>query len=85
MSTVELVVRKVRKMSSRQAKEVLGWLAEHEPKKSALKNPARRARRKSKYPNMKELLAWYDSIRLTTDWEPPRMPNDLVEPSRFKW
>jgi hypothetical protein len=23
-------------------------------------------------------MAWYDSIRGTTDWEPPRMPADLV-------
>jgi hypothetical protein len=32
---------------------------------------------------MKKLKAWQDSVRLTTDWEPPRMPDDLVKPFRL--
>ena len=83
MSTVELAVRKVRKLSDRQARELLGWLAKRGRNASA---PKRRssARRKGRAPrSMKELMACYDSIRGTTDWEPPRMPNDLVKPFRL--
>ena len=30
-----------------------------------------------------KLKAWQDSVRGTTDWEPPRMPDDLVKPVRL--
>ena len=84
MSTVELAVRKVKKLSGRQARELLGWLDERQPNGTARKQPSRTARRKPKVRrSMKKLLAWYDSIRLTTDWEPPRMPDDLVKPFRL--
>jgi hypothetical protein len=82
MSTIELAVKKVKKLSDSQVRELLSWLDKRQPKASALKSSSKRpARRKAKtYPSMRELLAWYDSVRLTTDWEPPRMPPDLVKP-----
>ena len=84
MNTVELAVRKVRKLSSRQARELLGWLEERQPNGTSRKQPARAPSGKRKiHPSMKKLLAWYDSIRFTTDWEPPRMPDDLVKPTRL--
>ncbi|HEX3717467.1 MAG TPA: hypothetical protein VH595_05815 [Verrucomicrobiae bacterium] len=33
---------------------------------------------------MKKLKAWEDSVRLTTDWEPPRMPDELVNVDVFR-
>ena len=84
MSAVELAVRKVKKLSARQAKELLGWLGERQPEKTAPKQPSRAARRKAAARRrMKKLLAWHDSVRLTTDWQPPRMPDDLVKPFQF--
>lgn len=84
MSTVELAVRKVRKLSDRQARELLGWLNKRQRNGTSRKRPARSSRGKRKiHPSMKKLLAWYDSIRGTTDWEPPRMPDDLVKPTRL--
>jgi hypothetical protein len=32
---------------------------------------------------MQKLKAWQDSIRFTTDWQPPRMPDDLVKSVRL--
>jgi hypothetical protein len=81
MSTVEIAVRKVKKMSPRQAKELLGWLA---AKRLPLSRPARNAKRKISRPgSMKELKAWHASVRGTTDWEPPRLPDDSVKTFRF--
>ena len=81
MSTVELAVRKVKKMSARQARELLGWLAKHQPNGAALKQPSHSPRRKRKTRgSARKLLAWYDSIRGTTDWQPPRMPDDVAKP-----
>jgi hypothetical protein len=74
MSTVELAVRKVRKLSARQARELLGWLGTRQTLQRARKSPA--ARRAVATRRMKKLMAWHDSVRLTTDWEPPRMPDD---------
>lgn len=81
MSTVEIALRKVRKLSARQAKELLGWLAERHhrtrsPSPTARRTPSTRL-------STKQLNAWHDSVRGTTDWEPPRMPADLVKPFRF--
>jgi len=82
MSTVELAVRKVKKLSPRQARELLGWLAARQPNGTA--STARKARRKSSARrSMQKLKAWQDSVRGTTDWTPPRMPDDLVKPIRL--
>ena len=79
MSTVEIAVRKVKGLSERQAKALLDWLSKQEKLSRAGKSSTRPARRKRKRrQSMRELKAWYDSIRRTTDWEPPRMPPDLV-------
>ena len=81
MSTVELAVKKVRKLSAPQAQELLGWLDARQANGAAVKR-----RRKPWWrtgtarQRMKKLKAWQDSVRLTTDWEPPRMPDDLVKP-----
>jgi len=84
MSTVELAVRKVKKLSSRQARELLGWLAERQPNGVSHKQPARSSHGKRKiHPAMKKLKAWEDSIRGTTDWEFPRMPDDVAKPARL--
>src|SRR5438046_4170268 len=81
----ELAVRKAKSLSTRQARELLVWLDKQQPKTSAPKSSLkRRPRRRAKtYPSMRELLAWYDSVSLTTDWEPPRMPSDIVKPVRL--
>jgi hypothetical protein len=84
MSTIELAVRKVKKLSARQAKELLGWLTARQPNGTSLKRPTRTSRRKiTTRRSTQQLLAWYDSIRGTTDWQPPRMPDDLVKPVRL--
>jgi hypothetical protein len=84
MSAVELAVRKVKKLSARQANELLGWLDARQPKGIALKRSKRTARRKTSVRrSMKKLKAWQDSVRFTTDWQPPRMPDDLVKPIRL--
>ena len=79
MSKVEIAVRKVKGLSEKQARALLDWLATQdvEPKRTALRPGTRRRKRKT-YPSMRELMAWYDSIRGTTDWEIPKMPPDLV-------
>lgn len=84
MSAVELAVRKVKKLSAREARELLGWLGERQTNGIAHKQPSRTSRRKRKgRQSVRKLMAWYDSIRGTTDWEPPRMPDDLVKPFRL--
>ena len=84
MSTVELAVRKVKKLSAGQARELLGWLTARQPNGTSLKQPARTSCRKTTARrSMQKLKAWQDSVRGTTDWEPPRMPDDLVKPVRL--
>jgi hypothetical protein len=84
MSAVELAVRKVKKLSARQAKELLGWLTARQPNGTALKQSSRTSRRKATARHsMQKLKAWQDSVRGTTDWTPPRMPDDLVKPIRL--
>jgi hypothetical protein len=82
MSAVELAVTEVRKLSARQARELLGWLGTRQTPRRARPSPA--ARRATAARRMKKLKAWHDSVRLTTDWEPPRMPDDdSFKPIRF--
>jgi hypothetical protein len=84
MSTVELAVNKVKKLSAPQARELLGWLDARQANVTSLKKPARRSRRKTTARrSMQKLKEWHDSVRGTTDWEPPRMPDDLVKPFRL--
>ncbi len=80
MSTVQQAVKKVKGLSDSQAQALLDWLAEQPPSPRAVKRKRATSRRKPKRKQtMKELMAWYDSIRGTTNWEPPRMPDDLVQ------
>jgi hypothetical protein len=84
MSTVELAVKKVKKLSAPQARELLGWLDARQTNGTAGKKPRSQPwwRKGTARQRMKKLKAWQDSVRLTTDWEPPRMPDDLVK--RFR-
>jgi len=75
VSAVELAIRKVKGLSPKQAKELLGWLSAHQVASPRVRKPTRR---KARPQSMRRVMAWYDSIRGTTDWAPPRMPNDLV-------
>lgn len=82
MSMVELAVRKVKQLSGRQARELLSWLDARQTHGIARRSQA--AQRKSAARRRrKNLMAWHDSVRGTTDWEPPRMPDDLVKPFRL--
>lgn len=79
MNAVETAVKKVKRLSEKRAKALLGWLSKNESaprrvRSSTSTSPRKRQTRRS----MRSLMAWYDSIRGTTDWEPPRMPDDLV-------
>jgi hypothetical protein len=33
--------------------------------------------------SMQKLKTWQDSVRFTTDWQPPRMPDDLTKSVNF--
>ena len=80
MSTVQLAVKKVKSLSDTQAEALLDWLAQQETARRAPAPKRAASRRKSRRrQTMRDLMAWYDTIRGTTDWEPPRMPNDLVQ------
>jgi len=83
MSTVEMAVKKVRKLSPRQARELLSWLNKHgaETKPAAASRPG--SRRSALGRRKQQFKEWQDSVRGTTDWEPPRMPDDLVKPFRL--
>jgi hypothetical protein len=84
VSTVELAVRKVKKLSAGQARELLGWLTARQANGTSLKQPSRTSRRKTKARrSMQKLKTWQDSIRFTTDWQPPRMPDDLAKRVRL--
>jgi hypothetical protein len=83
MSAVEIAVKKVKKLSAREARELLDWLKAQQTPAVGLKGRGRPKRQKTARQRMKELKAWEDSVRRTTGWEPPRMPNDLVKPFRF--
>lgn len=83
MSAVELAIRRVRKLSSPQARELLKWLSEHQGGRKSLVPSRRGSRRTSAAGRKRKLREWYESIRGTTDWEPARMPDDLVKPFRL--
>ncbi|MBI2925570.1 MAG: hypothetical protein HYY24_07690 [Verrucomicrobia bacterium] len=79
MSTVELAVKKVKGLSVSQVRALLAWLEMQETKRRRTARSRRAARRKPRrQQSMRDLMAWYGSIRGTTDWEPRRMPPDLV-------
>ena len=84
MSAVELAVKKVKKLSAPQARELLGWL-DALPANGSVAKRRRQPwwRRGTARQRMKKLRAWEDSVRGTTDWEIPRMPDDLVRLDAF--
>lgn len=80
VSAVELAIKEVKKLSPSQAQELLNWLGTRPLHGAQALSEKRTPRRKrTSQPSMKKIKAWYDSIRFTTDWEPPRMPDDLVK------
>ena len=85
MSTVELAVEKVKKLSAPQARELLGWLDRRKANGTVAKRRSQPWWRKgTARQRLKKLKAWEDSVRGTTDWEPPRMPDDLVAVDAFR-
>jgi hypothetical protein len=83
MSAVEVAVKKVRKLSARQARELLGWLDAHQANGKSLTRPRPKPPQSALALRKQRFKEWHDSIRGTTDWEPPRMPDDLVKPFRL--
>jgi hypothetical protein len=85
MSTVELAVKRVRKLSAPQARQVLGWLDRRQAKLTVAKKRRQPWWRKGTARQRKQKLkAWHDSVRGTTDWEIPRMPDELVNVDAFR-
>jgi hypothetical protein len=85
MSAVELAVKKVKKLSAPQARELLGWL----DKRQGNGKPGKRRRqpwwrRGTARQRKAKLKAWHDSVRGTTDWEIPRMPDELANVDAFR-
>jgi hypothetical protein len=78
VSAVETAIKKVKGLSESQAKELLGWLAAHKLRSPLKKRPTQPRRKRKRYPTTPEILAWHASIRRTTDWEPPRMSDEMV-------
>ena len=76
MSAVEIAVKKVRKLSARQARELLGWLDKRQANGKSSIRPRHRSRQSALARSKQNFKEWHDSIRGTTDWEPPRMPDD---------
>jgi hypothetical protein len=80
MSAVEIAIREVKKLSPEEANDLLSWLAARQSQRGTVK--ARR-KKSSRPRTMKQLKKWLDSVRLTTEWEPERMPGDLVSPVKL--
>jgi hypothetical protein len=83
MSAVELAVKKVKKLSAPQARELLGWLEKRQGNGKSSTRPRRSARQSTLARRKQKFKEWHDSVRGTTDWEPPRMPDDMVKPFRL--
>jgi hypothetical protein len=85
MSAVELAVHKVKKLSAPQARELLGWLEARQANGTAAKRRSQPWWRKGTARQRKaKLRAWHHSVRGTTDWEIPRMPDELVKVDAFR-
>jgi hypothetical protein len=86
MSAVELAVKKVKKLSAPQARELLSWLDARRANGTAAKKRRRQPwwRKGTARQRKAKLKAWHDSVRGTTDWEIPRMPDDLVNLDAFR-
>ena len=78
MSTVELAVKKGQGLSETEASALLDWLAQQKPH-ARVAEPTKARRKPKRKQTMADLKAWHDSIRRTREWEPPRMPDDLVQ------
>src|SRR5258708_35585914 len=83
MSVVELAVKKVKKLSAPQARELLSLMDAPKADGTAKRRSRPWWRKGTARQRMKKLKAWEDSVRLTTDWVPPRMSDALVKPFRL--
>jgi hypothetical protein len=83
MSAVELAVKKVKKLSAPQARALLVWLDARQGNGKFSIRPRRRSHQSALVRRKQKFKEWHDSVRGTTDWEPPRMPNDLVKSFRL--
>jgi hypothetical protein len=83
MSTVEIAIKKVRKLSPRQARALLGWLDKHQAGGNSSTGSRRAPRQLGLARRKQAFKEWQESVRGKTNWEPPRMPNDLVKPFRL--
>jgi hypothetical protein len=77
VSAVDQAIAKVKKLSPTEARELLNWLSNRSAQ--AVKRSSKPRRKRRAPLSQAQFKKWQDSVRLTTDWEPPRMPNDLVE------
>jgi hypothetical protein len=86
MSAVELAVKKVKKLSAPQARELLGWLDGRKTNGTAVKKRRRLPwwRTGTARQRKEKLKAWHDSVRGTTDWEIPRASDELVNLDAFQ-
>jgi hypothetical protein len=85
MSAVEIAVKKVKKLSAPQARQLLGWLEGWPTRDACAKRRSQPWWRKgTPRQRMKKLKAWEDSVRGTTNWEIPRMPDELVNVNAFR-
>jgi hypothetical protein len=86
MSVIEAAVNRVRKLSPREARELLGWLDKQQTKGTTVQRRGRQPlwRVPTLRQRKKRFKAWLNSVRGTTDWEPPRMSDELVDVSKFR-
>jgi len=71
-----MAIREVKRLSPKQAKKLLAWIEQLQGTPAIRARAPRRKRASAR--TTQQLMAWYDSVRGTTDWEIPRMPDDLV-------
>jgi hypothetical protein len=83
MSAVELAIKEVKKLSAPQARELLGWLDKRQGNGKSSVRPRRTSRQSALARRKQKFKEWHDSVRGTTDWEPPRMRDHLVKPFRL--
>jgi hypothetical protein len=84
MSAVEMAVKKVKTLPVSEVRDLLSWLNSRQAGGRSRKKVSGAVRRKpTAQRSMRRLKAWQNSVRFTTDWEPPRMPDDMVRTTRL--
>ena len=78
MTAIDTAIEKVKELSPGGVRELLVWL----DMRDAVGQGSRRKTRKPAAKRIKSkeaLKKWQNSIRFTTNWEPPRMPDDVIK------